>query len=230
MRAGAYDDDYYAVHAERVRENSRFHRHRVANVLSLLKPQPTELVLDLGCGVGSLTLACAQAGARCIGLDYELTGLRLARDLVAEIGLTGALPLVCADACLLPFAASSIPAIVAADLTEHLTDDALRDMLAQCHIVLRPGGRLVIYTPCPAHWVERLKARGIIWQPDPTHIGLRSSPELAEAVSRAGFEVARIACFPLHVPLAKSLERVASRLPVVGPLFRRRIGLLAIKP
>jgi SAM-dependent methyltransferase len=37
-------------------------------------------VLDVGCGTGSTTLAFAQAGARCVGIDISEPMLRLARE------------------------------------------------------------------------------------------------------------------------------------------------------
>src|SRR5690348_8536348 len=40
-----------------------------ASVLELLKPQPGERVLDLGCGTGHLTAQIAAAGAEVLGID-----------------------------------------------------------------------------------------------------------------------------------------------------------------
>lgn len=39
------------------------------NLLQLLKPQPNERILDLGCGTGQLTAKIAEAGAEVIGID-----------------------------------------------------------------------------------------------------------------------------------------------------------------
>ena len=48
-------------------------------VLQLLAPQPGELVLDLGCGDGALTLQIMAAGARAIGLDASREMVEAAR-------------------------------------------------------------------------------------------------------------------------------------------------------
>lgn len=50
------------------------------DLLSLLQPQPSELILDLGCGTGHLTAQIAQAGARVIGLDHSAQMLETARQ------------------------------------------------------------------------------------------------------------------------------------------------------
>jgi trans-aconitate methyltransferase len=50
------------------------------DLLSLLKPQPGERVLDLGCGPGQLTGQIAQAGAQVVGLDASLEMIGQARQ------------------------------------------------------------------------------------------------------------------------------------------------------
>jgi SAM-dependent methyltransferase len=47
--------------------------------LQLLDPQPGELILDIGCGDGSLTARIAEAGARVIGLDSDAGMVEAAR-------------------------------------------------------------------------------------------------------------------------------------------------------
>src|ERR1043166_8830698 len=48
-------------------------------VLHMLAPQPGELILDVGCGDGALTLRIAEAGARVIGLDSSPEMVEAAR-------------------------------------------------------------------------------------------------------------------------------------------------------
>lgn len=50
-----------------------------AAALQLLAPQPGELILDLGCGDGVLTLQIMQSGARVIGLDASEAMVEAAR-------------------------------------------------------------------------------------------------------------------------------------------------------
>jgi SAM-dependent methyltransferase len=48
-------------------------------VLQMLAPRPAELILDVGCGDGALTLRIAAAGARVIGLDSSPEMVEAAR-------------------------------------------------------------------------------------------------------------------------------------------------------
>jgi trans-aconitate 2-methyltransferase len=50
-------------------EKHAFVWHYGENLLQILKPQPNETILDLGCGTGQLTAKIAEAGAEVIGID-----------------------------------------------------------------------------------------------------------------------------------------------------------------
>jgi SAM-dependent methyltransferase len=59
--------------------NAAFVPELGAAALALLDPQPGELILDLGCGDGTLTRQIAAAGARVIGLDASPDMIEAAR-------------------------------------------------------------------------------------------------------------------------------------------------------
>ncbi|MGH9356360.1 MAG: class I SAM-dependent methyltransferase, partial [Terriglobia bacterium] len=54
---------------------------RGAELLDLLRPEPGEFILDLGCGTGRLTAQIAAAGAETIGLDSSPEMIREAAKL-----------------------------------------------------------------------------------------------------------------------------------------------------
>jgi predicted SAM-dependent methyltransferase len=118
---------------------------------------------------------------------------------------------------------SGADVVLAADLTEHLDEDTLNRMLGESKRVLRGGGRLVLYTPEASHIFERLRDRGVLKQ-DPSHIGVRTGPDLADAVRRAGFRIERLTYMPSHLPVWNLLERALARWI---PLLRRRQGIVA---
>jgi ubiquinone/menaquinone biosynthesis C-methylase UbiE len=220
--ADHYDDAYFEDLARRYRSRNRFARRRMANVFSLLPPLRGRLLVDLGCGMGTFTIEAAGKGASAIGVDPAPAALAAARGVAAAEGVQDA-RFVRADAAALPLADTSADVVLAADLTEHLDDVTLARILREAARTLRAGGDLVLYTPDRQHIFEWLRERGFMKQ-DPSHIGVRSAQELAQAVSAAGFEVVRLVWLPSHLPGLELLERAFARWV---PALRRRIGLVA---
>lgn len=220
--ADHYDDAYFADLAERYRTRNRFARRRIGNVFSLLPELRGRTLVDLGCGMGTFTIEAATRGAFGVGVDPAPSAVAAARRVALAEGAGGA-SFVRADAALLPLADASADVVLAADLTEHLDDVTLARILREAGRALRPDGHLVLYTPDRQHVFERLRERGIMKQ-DPSHIGVRSAQELAEAVTAAGFRVERTVWLPSHLPGLDLLERGLARWV---PLLRRRIGLVA---
>lgn len=220
---GRYDEAYFADLSERYRSRNRFARRRIANVFSLLPELSGRTVIDLGCGMGTFTIEAARRGADALGVDFAPAALEAARTVAAQEGLVAEFML--ADAAALPLNEASADVVLAADVTEHLDDDTLARVLSEAARVLRPGGRLVLYTPSPTHLFERLKDSGVLRQ-DPSHIGVRPAEELAAAADRAGLRTERVEFLPSHLPVWSVLERLLGRWL---PPLRRRIGLVARK-
>ena len=109
-----------------------------AAALGLLDPQPGEIILDLGCGDGALTLLIEQAGAKVIGLDAspEMVEAARARGVDAYVADAQALGLADADKRFGAFDAA-------------FSNAALHWMLDPVAVangvfgVLKPGGRFV---------------------------------------------------------------------------------------
>ena len=220
--ADHYDERYFADLSARYRKRNRFARRRIQNVFSLLADVKGRTVLDLGCGMGTFTLEAAQRGARAVGFDMMPTALSAARRVGQEEKVESA-RFVLADVARLPVRTSSADVVLAADLTEHLDENTLSRMLAEAVRVLRGNGRLVLYTPEASHIFERLRDSGVMKQ-DPSHIGVRTGPELADVVRKAGFRIERLTYLPSHLPLWNLLERAFARWV---PLLRRRQGIVA---
>ena len=112
--------------------NARFVADLGAPLLDLLKPQPGEDILDLGCGDGALTLKIAQSGARVLGVDGSA-------DMVAAAQATGVNCRV-ADGQALPFSQEFDAVFSNAALHWMKRPD---DVLSGIARALRPGGRLI---------------------------------------------------------------------------------------
>jgi SAM-dependent methyltransferase len=222
--AGHYDDAYFADLTQRYRNRNRFARRRIANVFSLLPDLAGRTLVDLGCGMGTFAIEAAGQGAFAVGVDPAPAAVSAAAAVAAAEGANARF--LRADAALLPLRPASADVVLAADLTEHLDDVTLGRILREAARVLRPAGRLVLYTPERQHFLERLRDHGVMTQ-DPSHIGVRSAAELAAAVESAGFRIEQARWLPSHLPGLDLLERGLARWV---PLLRRRIGLVAALP
>lgn len=209
-------------------QDTRWKRNRVRNVLNLARPQPGDVVLDLGCGIGTFVFESARRNARAYGIDFSITALSTAREIAAGQGLRVG-GFVAGDAGALPFQSESFTLIICADLVEHLYENTYRSMLAECHRTLTRGGRLAIYTPSPTHLFERLQHHEILLQKDESHIGLKTMPYLLETLRQAGFVIPHYYFRPTHLPVYRWVESCFIPIPGLGRPFRRRSCILAMK-
>lgn len=103
----------------------------------MLRPQPGQPLIDLGCGAGKLALYAAAKGAQAAGLDVAPFFLpRAARSVDLVLG----------DLRRLPFRKASFPGAFSLDVLEHLDEPDLRAVLLEARRMLAPEGGLFVYT------------------------------------------------------------------------------------
>lgn len=149
---------------------------------------PSAVVLDVGCGTGSLALRLAPSGAHVHGLDVSSEMIRIARDKATVAKVANVTFHVGAfDDTFTAFEVASLDGICAYSVL-HLVDD-LPAALGRIHRLLKPGGFFVSSTVCLGGswvpWGPLLRVmRGLGKAPK---VELLSQRTLVEAVQRAGF-------------------------------------------
>jgi SAM-dependent methyltransferase len=140
--------------------------------------EPTDRVLDIGCGVGDGSALLAGRALEVWGADYDEQTVLEARTRHNLLNIHFDVE----DAHALDYEEDTFDAIVCSNVMEHVSDDAR--MLQSCRRVLRIGGRLVLEVPLLA---ERPFAVPLI----PSHLREYRPNPLLSLIERAGFAVDR---------------------------------------
>lgn len=200
-------------------------KRRVRYLFRSMDIQPTDVVLDAGCGRGFFMKYVAElAPCRLVGIDLELPHLEIALDATRGKSIGVACGLIGE----LPFPDAFFDKVIFSEVLEHLPDD--RGGLEEIKRVLKPGG--LVYLTVPNHnypfwWdpinktLETLFHTHIqngplagIWA---NHQRLYYPHEIKSLVERAGFEIREFYpilhyCFPFAHNLVYGLGK---------PLFER---------
>ncbi|MGO8876146.1 MAG: methyltransferase domain-containing protein [Acidimicrobiales bacterium] len=110
-----------------------------------------ERVLDLGCGGGRHAFECFRRGALVVAFDADPVELKGVTSLMTAMAEAGEAPTEAANlqvqgtAFQLPFPDASFDRVIAAEVLEHLPDDAVA--ISELARVLKPGGRMAVTVP-----------------------------------------------------------------------------------
>jgi hypothetical protein len=143
---------------------------------------PEALVLDLGCGRGEWLELLQKNSIAAMGVDLD-TGMLAACQQIN-------LKVQCQDALesLKQLQDGSASVVSAFHLVEHLTFDHVKELVAECHRVLKPGGLLIMETPNPENFMVATHNFYL----DPTHLRPIPPDLLAFVPEYLGYESVKI--------------------------------------
>lgn len=127
------------------------HLYMLPQLLELISQQKANsskklLVLDLGCGNGSLSHKIAQQGYEVVGVEDSASGVLFARETFPETSF------IQSSIYDLPFSEleGKFDIVLSADVIEHLLYP--RELIQAAKKCLKPGGRIIITTPYHGYW------------------------------------------------------------------------------
>lgn len=170
------------------------------------------LLLDLGCGNGSLTSAVIPKGWEGVGIDMSASGVRRAtvtfpRLKFHSLDVTG-------DLTAIP-GFGSFDVVLSAEVVEHVYLPKL--LLKNAYDALKPGGAAVFTTPYHGYWKNLVMALTgkldahftVLW--DCGHIKFWSRKTLTQGFEGVGFRVERFVGVGRVPYLWKSMILVARK-------------------
>lgn len=164
------------------------------------------VLLDVGCGSGEGLASFRELGWQVQGLDFDENAVNTARKLGLDIRC-GALEEQA-------FPEATFDVVNLSHVVEHLPNPIRT--LVECRRILKPGGRLVVFTPNSACLGHRLFGRHWRGLEPPRHLHVFSMNSMRLALAAAGFCQVRVhsqAALSLHYE--SILLRVAPGAPIV---------------
>jgi SAM-dependent methyltransferase len=179
-----YTDEYFVVRYGRIEHqdwdfyaDSRLSEHRVqflSEGLDSASSRPPARFADIGCGLGRQLRLYAPAFRWAVGLDVA----HVAANRCRKYGFQG----IEGSALALPFADSSLDAVLLNDVLDHFSSEDALQVLRETHRVLRPRGRLCALVLNWHHPTVRER-----FFDDPTHVRPFTRAALLHLARAAGF-------------------------------------------
>ncbi|MBI2922501.1 MAG: methyltransferase domain-containing protein [Planctomycetes bacterium] len=184
----SYGPEYYA--ARRMSRGNEEHVPRtLAKLRRVVELGPGTRVLEVGCGLGTITRPVAAGVAHVTAMDVSAHALAQAR----AAGAPANVEFVEADALAFRTRAR-FDVVLAMAVFEHFDAGEQGSFLGRARGWLAPGGRLVLHVPITRSWSagRRKKRRGVEgpdYTGDPTHRATFSVRSFRAAVRGGGFRI-----------------------------------------
>jgi len=179
-------DQFYRAFEEKFRGPRVLIQQRLEVYLPFVQPvcaaYPEALVLDLGCGRGEWLELLQKNGIAAMGVDLDTGMLEACQQINLKVQCQDALE------SLKQLQDGSASVVSAFHLVEHLPFDRVKDLVAECHRVLKPGGLLIMETPNPENFMVATHNFYL----DPTHLRPIPPDLLAFVPEYLGYELVKI--------------------------------------
>ncbi len=162
--------------------------------------RPTDRVLEIGCGIGTVVHELAKQGYDVQGTDISQVAIEYGRNKYSGIRLE------VQPAEGLAFGDASFDVVLSFDLFEHIARVDLH--VSEVCRVLKPGGYYLFQTPnkyCDAIF-ETVALRSLQWQR--AHPSLHTPGQLRRRLERHGFEVRFVKMNPMNAYMRGKLKRL----------------------
>ena len=185
--AAAFWDGIAESYAARPVDDPEAFERKIALIRERMKPG--DVVLDIGCGTGSLCLRLADAGREVHGLDLSEAMIRIARAKAEDQAVDNVhFHVGPFDEGFTAFGDASLDGICACSIL-HLVEDRAA-FLAQAHRLLKPGGFFVASTvSLRESWVPYGALIGVMrwFGKAPRVVSSLSKADVRTAIEAAGF-------------------------------------------
>ena len=179
-------DQFYRAFEEKFRGPRGLIQQRLEVYLPFVQPvcaaYPEALVLDLGCGRGEWLELLQKNAIAAMGVDLDTGMLEACQQINLKVQCQDALE------SLKQLQDGSASVVSAFHLVEHLPFDRVKDLVAECHRVLKPGGLLIMETPNPENFMVATHNFYL----DPTHLRPIPPDLLAFVPEYLGYESVKI--------------------------------------
>ena len=159
-----------------------------ATLIDLAAPAAGEVVLDVGCGTGTLALSMGSRakGVEVAGIDASAEMIGMAQRKAAKTGSDIEFKVGLIEQ--IPFPDSSVDLVTSSLMLHHLPSELKREGLAEVRRVLKPGGRLVAMDFAR----ESHSRLGHLWSVFGRGRGPAIADQLTSMLTAAGFDRAEV--------------------------------------
>jgi 2-polyprenyl-6-hydroxyphenyl methylase / 3-demethylubiquinone-9 3-methyltransferase len=201
---------------------------RLTRLLPYLDLQPSHRVADFASGAGNFAELIHDRVKWVDGIDFTPDFVEAARRRAAERSIRN-VAFHCQS--IVEFCAghaNEYDVVTAIDFSEHIYDEDFVSIFSGAYNILKPGGRLYVYTPNLTFFWEWMKGVGLAKQIE-THIAVRNARQYMPLLERCGFSLDEIQVrHPSHFNVFRSIHWLR-HLPRVGKYFQAKLMITCRK-